>query len=172
MNNDNNICGAKTKSTGQPCQRRPAEGRERCYLHGGNQPRGKDHHNWKRGMYSAYAGESLKKVLDELEGMPDEELTRVSNEIKLLQALIMKSRAIEQGTGDLNDLDVISKVIERLIKSKQRAVSLRIEEKRLVPIEDMQQFLQWMQQLLFQKVEKDKANEILTELENFKITES
>jgi hypothetical protein len=123
-------------------------------------------------MYSAYAGESLKKVLDELEGMPDEELTRVSNEIKLLQALIMKSRAIEQGTGDLNDLDVISKVIERLIKSKQRAVSLRIEEKRLVPIEDMQQFLQWMQQLLFQKVEKDKANEILTELENFKITES
>jgi len=166
-----NICGAETRS-GTPCQRRPAKGANRCKLHGGASPKGTDSPNWKHGLYSKYAGESLKQVLDDMEGMPPEELTKVDNELRLLQALIVKSKAIENGTGDLNDLDTLSKVIERLIKSKQRAVALKIEEDRLIPAGDIQIFLDWMQQLLRDRIGQEQSFEIMTELENFKISDN
>ncbi|MDE4913859.1 HGGxSTG domain-containing protein [Methylobacterium sp. 092160098-2] len=40
------ICGAKAKSTGEPCRRIPAKGRTRCKLHGGATPRGDGPAGW------------------------------------------------------------------------------------------------------------------------------
>jgi hypothetical protein len=39
-------CGAKAKSTGQPCKRIPAPGRKRCLFHGGATPRGDGPAGW------------------------------------------------------------------------------------------------------------------------------
>ncbi|WP_279596616.1 HGGxSTG domain-containing protein [Methylobacterium sp. J-001] len=40
------ICGAKAKSTGEPCRQMPAKGRTRCKLHGGATPRGDGPAGW------------------------------------------------------------------------------------------------------------------------------
>lgn len=40
------ICGAKAKSTGEPCRQIPAKGRTRCKLHGGATPRGDGAVGW------------------------------------------------------------------------------------------------------------------------------
>ncbi|TXN01702.1 hypothetical protein FV242_17655 [Methylobacterium sp. WL64] len=40
------ICGAKAKSTGEPCRQIPAKGRTRCKLHGGATPRGDGPAGW------------------------------------------------------------------------------------------------------------------------------
>ncbi|CAO4149236.1 hypothetical protein LPLAFNJD_LOCUS2894 [Methylorubrum aminovorans] len=39
-------CGAKARSTGQPCKRIPAPGRKRCLFHGGATPRGDGPAGW------------------------------------------------------------------------------------------------------------------------------
>lgn len=46
------VCGAKRKSNGLPCTRKPSVGRNRCYLHGGKSPRGLAHPNYKHGNRS------------------------------------------------------------------------------------------------------------------------
>lgn len=40
------ICGAKAKSTGEPCRQTPAKGRNRCRFHGGATPRGDGPAGW------------------------------------------------------------------------------------------------------------------------------
>jgi hypothetical protein len=40
------LCGAKAKSTGEPCRQIPAKGRTRCKLHGGATPRGDGPAGW------------------------------------------------------------------------------------------------------------------------------
>lgn len=40
------LCGAKAKSTGEPCRQMPAKGRTRCKLHGGATPRGDGPAGW------------------------------------------------------------------------------------------------------------------------------
>jgi hypothetical protein len=170
MNNDKNICGAQAKSTGKPCQRAPVKGRERCSLHGGHQPRGVEHHNYKSGLYSKYAGSQLKDVLAQLEDVDSEELIRPDAEIKLMQALLIKCRSLEDGLDDLNDLDTISKIIERLIHAKQRSQKIMIEQERLIPATDIQLFLNWMEELLVNRMGESEAMPVMNQLSNFKIS--
>jgi hypothetical protein len=170
MNNDKNICGAKAKSTGQPCQRAPVKGRERCSLHGGHQPRGVEHHNYKSGLYSKHAGSQLKDVLAQLEDVDSEELIRPDAEIKLMQALLIKCRSLEDGLDDLNDLDTISKIIERLIHAKQRSQAIMLEQERLIPATDIQLFLNWMEELLVNRIGESEAMPVMNQLSNFKIS--
>lgn len=40
------FCGARAKSTGEPCRRTPAKGRTRCKFHGGATPRGDGPAGW------------------------------------------------------------------------------------------------------------------------------
>lgn len=40
------MCGAKKRSTGEPCRNIPAKGRTRCRLHGGATPRGNGPAGW------------------------------------------------------------------------------------------------------------------------------
>lgn len=168
MDDKQNICGAKTRSGGR-CQKAPCKDRKRCSNHGGKTPRGVESPHYKSGLYSQYAGDSLKKVLDDLEDVDPEELTRVSNELRLMTALIIKSKALEGTADDLDDLDTISKVIERLVKSKQRAVALNIEENRLVPVSDIEVFLDYVETTLERYT--DQSYEIMTELQSFKISD-
>jgi hypothetical protein len=172
MNNDKNICGAQAKSTGKPCQRAPVKGRERCSLHGGHQPRGVEHHNYKSGLYSKYAGSQLKDVLAQLEDVDSEELIRPDAEIKLMQALLMKCNSLEDGLSDLSDLDTISKIIERLIHAKQRSQAIMLEQERLIPATDIQLFLNWMEELLVNRIGESEAMPVMNQLSNFKISDN
>lgn len=166
---DKDICGAKTRN-GKPCQKAPVSGRKRCHLHGGKQPRGSDSPNFKHGLYSKYAGESLKEVLSQLEDVSSEDLINPDNEIKLMQALIIKAKALKDGVDELNDLDTISRVIDRLISAKQRSQAIMIEQNRLVPASDIEIFLSWMEELLIKKVGEADTFEIMNKLKSFRIS--
>jgi hypothetical protein len=172
MNNDKNICGAKAKSTGKPCQRAPVKGRNRCKLHGGASLKGTDSARYKHGLYSKYAGSQLKDVLAQLEDVDSEELVQPDAEIKLMQALILKCKAVENGMDDLKDLDTVSKVIDRLIHAKQRSQAIMIEQQRLIPATDIQIFLNWMEELLINRVGETEAHPIMNQLSNFKISDN
>lgn len=170
MDNDN-ICGAKTKKDGSPCQRAPVQGRNRCHLHGGAQKRGGENANYKHGLYSKYAGAQLKEVLSQLEDVGTEELVQPDNEIKLMQALILKCKAMKDGSDDLDELDTISKVIDRLVKAKQRSQAIMLEQNRLIPATDVKIFITYTKNVLMQRIEDSEARQIIEQLENFKISD-
>lgn len=66
-------CEATAKSTGDRC-RRPAVGSHgKCGYHGGNSLRGRDHPDFKHGLFSKYLGEEGLEVVKELEEMSDSE---------------------------------------------------------------------------------------------------
>lgn len=168
---DKNICGAKTRA-GHPCKNAPVKGRERCRLHGGTQKRGVSHHNYRYGKFSAYASESLKEILDQLDELPSEELISVDSEIKLMQALIISSKALERNLSDLNDLKTISEVIEKIVRCKQRSHKLQIEQSKLVPANDLRHFLTWLENVLIKEVGKDKSDAVMNKLTTFKISDN
>ncbi|HBQ61308.1 MAG TPA: hypothetical protein DD671_17250, partial [Balneolaceae bacterium] len=97
--------------------------------------------NFKHGGYSQYAHESLKDVLTELEGVDGEDLIDPRHEIKLLQALIISAKALENRLSDLEDLERISNVVSKLIIAKQRSQKILEESRRLVPADDLKIFL-------------------------------
>jgi hypothetical protein len=165
-------CGAKTKGTGNPCQRGPVKGSNRCKLHGGASLKGSDSARYKHGIYSKYAGSQLKDVLAQLEGVDSEELIQPDAEIKLMQALLMKCKGLENGLDDLNDLDTISKIIERLIHAKQRSQKIMLEQERLIPATDIQLFLNWMEELLVNRIGESEAMPVMNQLSNFKISDN
>lgn len=169
--NDNNICGAKTKKDGSPCQRKPAEGSNRCNLHGGKSPKGIDSPNYKHGLYSKHAGKHLKDVLADLDNISSEDLIKPEQEIRLMSALVMKCKALESKLDDLKELDTISKVIDRLITAKQRSQAIMIEQNRLIPSNDIEKFLSWMEELLVNRIGEEQAFDIMHELENFRISD-
>lgn len=163
-----NRCNAKTKS-GKPCQNFPVEGRNRCRMHGGNQKRGTDHHHFRHGLYSKYASESLHDVLSELEGKEGEDLINPQNELRLLEALILASKALGRDHTDLEDLETISRIVDRLIFAKQRSQKVMIEQKALIPATDVSKFLDYLDKTL-QNYVPDSSIKIMNEIKSFKIS--
>jgi len=161
-------CGAKTKGTGEPCKRRPVPGSNRCKLHGGASKKGIESGTWKHGLYSKYAGESLKSVLAELEDVSSDELIQPEQEIKLMQALIIASKSLQNDTPDLRDLDTLSKIIDRLITAKQRSQAILIEQQRLIPASDIERFLDFVEDKLFERFGAD-GTDIVDQFKNFRL---
>ena len=163
-----NRCNAKTKS-GKPCRNFPVEGRNRCRLHGGNQKRGTEHHNFRHGLYSKYASESLKNVLDELQQQDSETLVNPESEIRLMQALIISAKALQNDLSDLNDLKIISMIVNQLVLSKQRSQQILLQERQLIPAADVSKFLDYLDKTL-QNYVPDSAIQIMNEIKTFKIS--
>lgn len=161
-------CGAKTRS-GTPCKSPPVEGSNRCRMHGGKSLKGTQSPTYKHGLYSKYAGKELQSVLAELDGVSSDELINPDNEIKLMQALILKCKGIQSGMNDLRDLDTISKIIDRLITAKQRSQAIMIEQQRYVPATDIERFLDWMEQLLNEKIGNEASYQVIEQLKTFKL---
>lgn len=168
LNEDPMYCGAKTRNGGA-CQNPPVSGSNRCRMHGGKSLRGMESPTYKHGLYSKYAGESLKEVLAELDKVSSNELINPDNEIKLMQALILKCKGIENGADDLRNLDTISKIIDRLITAKQRSQAIMIEQKRLVPASDIERFLDYVEGLLIDRM-GDDGYAIIDEFKSFKLS--
>jgi|SRR5690625_413286 len=162
-------CGAKTRSGGT-CHNPPVKGATRCRLHGGMSKRGRESATYKHGLYSKYAGDDLKTVLDELSEQSGDELLNPENEIRLMQALIISAKTLEDKITDLHRLDSISKIIERLVMAKQRSQAIMIEQKRFIPATDIEQFLSWMETLLIEKIGED-GYDIIDKLKTFKLSD-
>ena len=163
-------CGAKTRGGGT-CKS-PAMENARCRMHGGKSKKGIESGTYKHGLYSKYAGESLKDVLSELDGISSDELIQPEQEIRLMSALIMKCKGIENGADDLKDLDTISKILERLIHAKQRSQAIMIEQQRLVPASDIERFLDYVETLLVDRIGETDGYAIIEEFKNFKLSQN
>lgn len=166
---NNNKCGAKTRS-GNKCKN-SAMPNGRCRLHGGKSLKGNQSPRYKHGLYSKYAGESLKKVLGELDGISSDELIQPEHEIRLMSALIMKCRALETGAQDLQSLNIISKILERLITAKQRSQAIMIEQQRLIPANEIRQFLDYVEGLLIDRYGSD-SNQLIEKFNDFTLTKN
>ena len=170
MKQNNNICGAKTRS-GELCRNKPVSGSTRCRLHGGKSLKGTDSPLYKHGLYSKYAGESLKRVLHDLESFSSDELINTDNEIRLMQALIISADALKNDIPDLKDLDTLSKIIDRLVTAKQRSMMIQIEQQRLVPASDIERFLDYVETLLIDQI-GDTGYAIVEQFKNFKLSQN
>ena len=163
-------CEAKTRNGGT-CKS-PAMENGRCRMHGGKSKKGIEAGAYKHGLYSKYAGSQLKDVLSELDNVSSDELINPDNEIKLMQALILKCKALENGFQDLRDLDTISKIIDRLITAKQRSMMIMIEQQRLVPATDIERFLDYVETLLVDRIGEQDGYAIIEEFKNFKLSQN
>lgn len=166
--NGKHICGARTRS-GNKCQNPPMEN-GRCRMHGGTSKKGIESGTYKHGLYSKYAGSQLKDVLSELDNISSDELINPDNEIKLMQALILKCKALENGFQELRDLDTISKIIDRLITAKQRSQAIMIEQQRLVPATDIERFLDFLETLIVERIGEQDGYAIIEQFKTFKLS--
>lgn len=167
MNDNKTICGAKTRSGGQ-CQKPPVKGANRCKLHGGKTPRGTDSPHWKNGLYSQYASESLKDVLDELDNQSTDELNP-EKEIRLMQALIIRSKALQNDLTDLDDLEVISRILSRLVASQQKSQQLMLEQQHLISVKEVNYLLDRLEEILIDRYGDEEAEQIINQLKNIKL---
>jgi len=159
-------CNAKTRSGGK-CQK-PAMANGKCSLHGGKSKKGIESGTWKHGLYSKYAGESLKKVLAELNEISPDELINSENEIRLMQALIISASALKEDHPELKDLDTLSKVIDRLVSAKQRSMMIQVEKQKLIPASDIERFLDFVEDKLFERFGAD-GTDIVDQFKNFRL---
>jgi hypothetical protein len=93
-------CGAKNRQ-GEPCQRWPLAGRNRCGLHGGKTPAGPACANYRTGRYSAYVPERLRERYEAAEH--DAELLSLRGEIALTDARLIDLLA-RVNTGESGQL--------------------------------------------------------------------
>lgn len=163
-------CGAKTRA-GHACRQPVVPGRNRCHYHGGKSLRGPESPTWKHGLYARYGGDSLKKIIMELETVDPEELIKPESEIRLMQALLLKCKALETAPDSLEDLDVASRIAERLVKTKQRAQRIDMERQRLIPTSDVEHFLDYLEEVVYELVDGPTADTIVTRSRNFRLAE-
>ena len=163
----NNVCGAKTRS-GSACQNRPVKGSNRCRMHGGQSPKGKSSPAYKHGLYSKYTSKSMQDILEDFQDS-ETDFTDPTEEIKLLQAVIASAEMLKKDTQDKQSLEAISKAISSLILSKQRAQQLQIERSRLIPVQEVELFLQWIESVLTRFVDTEQVPVIMEEIRNFKV---
>jgi len=166
-------CDAKTKTrNGGRCKNYPVlNGSGRCRMHGGKTLRGSASPVFKHGLYSKYVKGDLKEIISKLDQIPSDDLIDPVDEIKLFQALVISSKAVQNGAQDLDELSSISSVLHRLIASKQRSQKVLIEQDQLIAVSDILKFLDWMETLLIQHVGADEAYKLIGKMKTFKLTD-
>lgn len=114
---------------------------------------------------------SLQQVINELEGVPSEELTRVDAELRILTGLLFTSKQLASSAGNLDQLDTATRILERCIKAKQRSQKLQREEKSLVPVSDVQAFLEHIDNTLFEGLDTETASDLAEKIRTFRLSE-
>lgn len=162
------ICGAQTRK-GDPCQNKPmANGR--CRMHGGKSLKGKQSGTYKHGLYSQYLGPDLQKILADIEDEPSESLTDPKQEIQLMKALIMSAEALRKDAQDLETLDALSQLINRLVLAKQRSQAILIEKHRLIPVQDIEAFLDHVRTVIEAEC-PDTVELVMKKIKSFRVEE-
>lgn len=89
-------CNAKAKSTGKPCTRDAMLGSTKCYVHGGNTPRGIASPHYKGLDRSTHLPRGLATIFEQMASNPD--LLSVRADVALVDALIAnKLPKLEEG---------------------------------------------------------------------------
>lgn len=138
-------------------------------MHGGRSPRGRESPNFKHGLYSKHVGPELKAILDELD--QDEELMEVERDVKLLTGLVLRAEDLEDHRTDLATLSGLAGVLDILTRMKQRQQRLQIEQRRLIKIEHVTEFLRFTRDVLTRHLEDGQATDILNEIKAFRLEE-
>lgn len=150
-----NICGAKAKSTGQPCQK-PAgwgtshKGEGRCRIHGGATP-------VKHGLYSKYTRHKLSEMIDRM--AEDEELLNLRQNAAFLQSLIIDIlNRLEDGslTYDPKLAETLSNISDKLTRCIEKYFKVAEGEKFVLEITQVQQIIEQITIVIREEV-KDPA---------------
>jgi hypothetical protein len=92
------LCGAKTRGSGEPCKRAPVKGRTRCKYHGGLTPLTNQNAR-THGIYSKHLTGDEKDVWGSMA------LGGVDDEIRLTRIRLMRALALESERADTAELD-------------------------------------------------------------------
>lgn len=117
------VCGAKTRS-GKPCQKPPVQDGKRCRLHGGKGLRGADNPNFKTGIYSQWAKNSIREKTDHfLEAEPFD----LVQEQALTRALLAEYLGrFEDGVPlDGGSIVLMSELIDRIRKTADTITKIK-----------------------------------------------
>jgi len=151
------ICGAKTKKSGEPCQKPAGWGTDhvgvgKCKLHGGATP-------VKHGMYSKYTNHRLAEMVDKLSD--DEELLDLRKTIALQQSLIL-SILEKLNDGEIEFSQSLAKTLNSLADKLGRNIERRQKveegEKYILQVEEVQNIVN--QVVMVVKQEIDDKNTI------------
>ncbi|NLA83026.1 MAG: hypothetical protein GX854_00550 [Clostridiales bacterium] len=134
------ICGAKTKGSGEPCQRPAGWGTDhpgvgKCKLHGGASP-------VKHGLYSKYTSHRLADMVDKLSN--DEELLDLRKTIALQQALILNILdQIKKGKLQLNEKlsRTLNDIADKLGRNIERRQKVEEGEKYILQVDEVQRII-------------------------------
>ncbi|MDP8910250.1 MAG: hypothetical protein M3N47_14310 [Chloroflexota bacterium] len=118
-------CGARTKSTGLPCEKAVEPGRSRCRMHGGATPRGIASPHTRHGRYSK---DLPTQMLARYQvALDDPELLSVRDDAALLEARIREKLADLAGRSALPDWRDATERAERLAENLHAWDAARIE---------------------------------------------
>ncbi len=161
------ICGAKTKATGEPCRRPRGWGASntsgRCKFHGGASPRGPAHAQWRHGMYSKYGthdGQDVQAILESLD--PDEELASVEGEVLYYVARLSAWIERNRGAWTLDQLGQVSILLERLSTIKQRHQRLQIQRAALIERSVVRVWIEHVRHVAEEYIKDERALEAFT----------
>lgn len=146
MKDNNELCGAKTRS-GAPCKKH-AMANGRCRLHGGASLSGAKSGTYKHGMYSkavAKVRRSLAAKMDMM--MSDEEVLSLYSDLRLTNARIME--AIENLDGNASP-DVLKHIVKKADEADKHAkmgeaakVSECVSEAFRIAREGLSEYQKW-----------------------------
>lgn len=95
------LCGAKTRGSGEPCKRAPLKGRTRCKLHGGATPTGTQN-ALKHGIYSAVIREDEKELAASMQSA----VGRLEDEILICRIQLHRALTAQNAADAGDGLDL------------------------------------------------------------------
>lgn len=163
----NERCEAK-KRNGELCQKFPIQGRTKCRLHGGSTPRGVASVHFKHGKYCSRLPPRLKQLYEET-GRPYEAQTlSCQSELRLIDTLLSDLTGSLGDSGDNTEMWAkILGVVENRRKlveteSKRQATNHEGMSKADITV-FLEELMRVLKEVLFRRVEKDIAQDVLTE---------
>ncbi len=147
-------CTAKSKSTGNRCNRRPQPGQSVCYFHGANGGRPIEH-----GMYSKQLPKDVAEIRTQLLNN-EKELLDTKPIIATLKARLDKADKL--GINDLADIaDKLTKIIERYHK-------VDIATKQGIPKENVSILINRIIHILTLELGTDQASKVIEKIRSSK----
>jgi hypothetical protein len=150
------ICGAKTKKDGSPCQK-PAgwgtdhQGVGKCKLHVGASP-------IKHGMYSKYTSHRLGEMVDKL--ADDEELLDLRKTIALQQSIILSIlEKLEQGKLEFNQslAKTLNTLADKLGRNIERRQKVEEGEKYILEVTEVKNIVNQVVTIVNEEIRDDST---------------
>lgn len=153
---DYDICGAKTKKDGSPCQKPAGWGTDhpgigKCKLHGGASP-------IKHGLYSKYTDHRLAEMVDRL--AEDEELLDLRKSIALQQSIILSIlEKLDEGELQFNQslAKTLNTLADKLGRNIERRQKVEEGEKYILEITEVQNIVNQVVTIVDEEVKDGEA---------------